>query len=309
MAQSQAVSTDVLEKLFYCHECEKEIKITISDDDPTCPDCNHEFLEALDEQEEPNRGEGDGEHSPTDAELQESLSWRMATIDPATGLPRNPMDVIVNSLMEATSANNRGSWPPAPLLRIQERRRRMRPVHVRTVLHGPPTLLRVANDLVGGSLSGGFPFPFPLHNIFGGPRNLGDYVTSDRSLDDVVSQLLSQLEGGAPPADKETIDSLPKVIITQDVVDKNVECTICQDKYTVREEVHQLTKCQHLFHTGCITPWLKLHDTCPVCRIPVSDRASESTAGLPSQNVFMSGGRNQYEQYDESSDMGSEEVN
>ena len=51
------------------------------------------------------------------------------------------------------------------------------------------------------------------------------------------------------------------------------------------------------------------HDTCPVCRIPVSDRASESTAGLPSQNVFMSGGRNQYEQYDESSDMGSEEVN
>ena len=74
MAQSQAVSTDVLEKLFYCHECEKEIKITISDDvscvslyqtvyeasklsfqDPTCPDCNHEFLEALDEQEEPNR--------------------------------------------------------------------------------------------------------------------------------------------------------------------------------------------------------------------------------------------------------------
>lgn len=62
---------------------------------------------------------------------------------------------------------------------VQERRRRMRPLHVRTVLrtHGPPTLLRwgrhllhvlywhatcrcdlsssVANDLVGGTLSGG----------------------------------------------------------------------------------------------------------------------------------------------------------
>jgi hypothetical protein len=149
---------------------------------------------------------------------------------------------------------------------------------VHTVLRtqGPPTLLRVANDLVGGGLPGGLPFPFPLHNVFGGIRNLGDYVTSDRSLDDIVSQLLNHLEGGAPPADKDTIDNLPKVTITQISIDQDAECTVCQDKFVMGEEVCQLTKCEHLFHTDCITPWLKLHDTCPVCRIPVGNRSTES---------------------------------
>jgi hypothetical protein len=42
---------------------------------------------------------------------------------------------------------------------VQERRRRIGPIHVHTVLRtqGPPTLLRVANDLVGGGLPGGMP--------------------------------------------------------------------------------------------------------------------------------------------------------
>ena len=40
--------------------------------------------------------------------------------------------------------------------------------------------------------------------------------------------------------------------------DQAVECSVCQDKFVMDEEVCQLTKCEHLFHTDCITPWLKL---------------------------------------------------
>lgn len=131
------------ERLFYCHECREEIQITSSDEvsdcfilnrpvrghftccqDPSCPSCDSKFLESLEEQEEPQSDEEEderpirmrllhmelppreervGRRSPTDAELQESPSWRFANIDPSTGLPRNPMDdmhVVVNSLME-----------------------------------------------------------------------------------------------------------------------------------------------------------------------------------------------------------------
>ncbi|GFS94604.1 hypothetical protein NPIL_172991 [Nephila pilipes] len=48
----------------------------------------------------------------------------------------------------------------------------------------------------------------------------------------------------------------------------NNECSICLDKFKLNEDAKKLL-CKHIFHSNCITPWLKGHDTCPVCRYEI----------------------------------------
>ncbi|CAA0405707.1 unnamed protein product [Arabidopsis thaliana] len=43
-------------------------------------------------------------------------------------------------------------------------------------------------------------------------------------------------------------------------------CPICLSEYTSEETVKSLPECEHCFHIECINPWLKLHNSCPVCR-------------------------------------------
>jgi len=114
---------------------------------------------------------------------------------------------------------------------------------------------------VGGAMGGGFPM-----NMFQIHGNPADYAWGSGGLDAIISQLLNQLDSsGAPPAPRETIDQLPKVKITQQQVDKKLQCSVCMEDYQKDETVHKLP-CDHLFHENCIVPWLELHDTCPVCR-------------------------------------------
>jgi hypothetical protein len=54
----------------------------------------------------------------------------------------------------------------------------------------------------------------------------------------------------------------------------DAECSICQDKYMDSETLFtwcSLHPCEHKFHSKCIEPWIKSHNTCPLCRtiIPV----------------------------------------
>ncbi|XP_026819201.1 uncharacterized protein LOC113557859 [Rhopalosiphum maidis] len=53
--------------------------------------------------------------------------------------------------------------------------------------------------------------------------------------------------------------------ITQNQLDKRLQCTICLDDYDINEEAMKLT-CGHIFHEKCITHWIIMHGTCPVCR-------------------------------------------
>ena len=65
--------------------------------------------------------------------------------------------------------------------------------------------------------------------------------------------------------------------------DGKVDCSICMDELELGAEVAVLP-CNHYFHHPCIESWLKLHDTCPVCRKPIQDRdlpSSSSSSSSP----------------------------
>ncbi|CAN6333820.1 unnamed protein product [Urochloa humidicola] len=52
----------------------------------------------------------------------------------------------------------------------------------------------------------------------------------------------------------------------------NLGCLVVVDNLAAAERVRRLP-CTHLYHDGCILPWLAIRDSCPVCRheLPSTD--------------------------------------
>ena len=46
----------------------------------------------------------------------------------------------------------------------------------------------------------------------------------------------------------------------------NKDCPVCQDVIEMSGEESMHTDCYHWFHVGCLTPWLRDNDACPVCK-------------------------------------------
>jgi hypothetical protein len=44
------------------------------------------------------------------------------------------------------------------------------------------------------------------------------------------------------------------------------ECSICQDAFEIGASVLKLP-CRHVYHTDCVTNWLRMNNTCPLCRL------------------------------------------
>ena len=62
-------------------------------------------------------------------------------------------------------------------------------------------------------------------------------------------------------------------------------CSVCLEELRGGEMVRSLPGCRHVFHVGCIDPWLHSHVTCPLCRSDLSPRRRDTmpaVAGLPS---------------------------
>ncbi|XP_033710901.1 E3 ubiquitin-protein ligase RNF126 isoform X2 [Tursiops truncatus] len=124
----------------------------------------------------------------------------------------------------------------------------------------------IIQQLVNGIIT-----PATIPNLGLGPwgvlhSNPMDYAWGANGLDAIITQLLNQFENtGPPPADKEKIQALPTIPVTEEHVGSGLECPVCKDDYGLGERVRQLP-CNHLFHDGCIVPWLEQHDSCPVCR-------------------------------------------
>ncbi|XP_069736051.1 E3 ubiquitin-protein ligase Praja-2 [Phaenicophaeus curvirostris] len=91
------------------------------------------------------------------------------------------------------------------------------------------------------------------------------------------------MEQAHPPASKETIDSLPQILVTDDHDGQEQCCTICCSEY-VKDEVITELPCHHLFHKLCVTLWLQKSGTCPVCRYVLASVTPEAAADSASSS-------------------------
>uniref|UniRef100_M1BYW3 RING-type E3 ubiquitin transferase n=1 Tax=Solanum tuberosum TaxID=4113 RepID=M1BYW3_SOLTU len=71
-----------------------------------------------------------------------------------------------------------------------------------------------------------------------------------------------QLEEPSPISDDEDDEMMP-------MVNAVGFCSICMEEFEAEVGVKQVP-CGHLFHSCCLTNWLSLRKSCPLCRFSFS---------------------------------------
>jgi hypothetical protein len=54
------------------------------------------------------------------------------------------------------------------------------------------------------------------------------------------------------------------------------ECVICQGNMDIGMKVTRMP-CQHMFHWDCLTSWLKIGNSCPICRVEIASKHPSRT--------------------------------
>ncbi|GAA5894440.1 hypothetical protein JCM8208_006241 [Rhodotorula glutinis] len=104
------------------------------------------------------------------------------------------------------------------------------------------------------------------------PANMGDYALGEGGFQQILNDLMEQAAGraGPQPAPDDMIAKLPRVKVTQELLDLDsiTTCAVCQDEWALDETAVPLPckPTSHLYHEDCIVPWLKTSGTCPTCR-------------------------------------------
>ena len=122
----------------------------------------------------------------------------------------------------------------------------------------------------------------PLENV--GAQNNGTYnnvhnienILEDELVDAGVIHNIRR--PGPPPATESVIEALPMVKVTQGHLGSDPNCPICKDEFEVGMEVKELP-CKHFYHCDCIVPWLRIHNTCPICRCELPQGTSNHHLG------------------------------
>ena len=133
-------------------------------------------------------------------------------------------------------------------------------------------------------------------------NNEDDNVFIDNIADNIISNILGLRDSYViinrepfqhdinPPVEQNVIDKLKhfkmekKYCKKQEHEDKLEfpKCTICLMEITEGMDCISMP-CDHLFHDKCVTNWLKIHNTCPLCRFELSNNNFECQEGIGQQ--------------------------
>lgn len=97
---------------------------------------------------------------------------------------------------------------------------------------------------------------------------------------DLISGALRPGDVGPPPASEVAITKLERNVRCP----AGTSCSICLCELAAADDGATRMPCGHCYHDGCISKWLRSHNTCPVCRAQVeadeTPRAPSSLAAL-----------------------------
>ncbi|KAK9060296.1 hypothetical protein SSX86_021000 [Deinandra increscens subsp. villosa] len=240
----------------WCYQCGRPVRVRGRN--PACPYCSGGFVQELSEVVEPRHPDIRPTHAqgPPDYRLMEQFP------DPRIRI----MDAFAELVTQRMSGRNPN---------FDGRRSRLVPEHGVVpwfMFDGPGAAQMPANDGFEVFFNGAPPGPrrSNVSNILMGP-----------GLQELFEQLsMNDGRQGPPPATRSAIDSMPTIKITSRHLTNDSHCPVCQDQFELGCEARQMP-CNHIYHSGCIEPWLVQHNSCPVCRVelPAHGTSMGSSSG------------------------------
>uniref|UniRef100_A0A1J3G638 RING-type E3 ubiquitin transferase n=1 Tax=Noccaea caerulescens TaxID=107243 RepID=A0A1J3G638_NOCCA len=237
--------------LYWCYHCHRTVRIASSNpSEIACPRCLRQFVVEI-EMRRPRAAFPPFDASP-ETRLLEALSLMFDS--PIRG------GFSADPFLRERSRNTE----PEPRPRPQHRRRHSLDNDNNGGLPPPRRTYVVLRPIDPTSPLGNMiePPPPPPHRRV----NPNDFFTGASGLEQLIEQLTQDDRPGPPPAPEHSIDALPTVKITpQHITNDMSQCSVCMEEFIVGREATELP-CKHIYHNSCITPWLRLHNSCPICR-------------------------------------------
>ncbi|XP_043705788.1 E3 ubiquitin-protein ligase RZF1-like isoform X2 [Telopea speciosissima] len=236
---------------YWCYQCQQIVRVASGGNpsDLVCPRCFGQFLQEQDTVRPRLVFNIPGLDNDSGSRLLEALSLML---DPPT-LPPQPPE------------------PYPPVLGSRDGRRVPVPVPGNGIAARPrlPQSWIIFRPTNRGGDDGGGRLPriiFPPENrlpllLNSDPRN---YFIGP-GLNDLIEELTQNDRPGPPPAPASAIEALPTVKVQPHHLKDDSLCPVCKEEFKVGEEA-RLMPCTHVYHSDCIVPWLRIHNSCPVCR-------------------------------------------
>ena len=137
--------------------------------------------------------------------------------------------------------------------------------------------------------------------------NLVNNLNRQNNLNNILERSFIEQGNCCKPCSGKFVDKLEKVIITNEDIDNDLHCAICQDSFKLDENIIKLPcKDPHYFHyesskeeCGGILPWFKENNSCPICREEFPQENNDNIP-IPDENLDGSINNTEEEQDQES---------
>ncbi len=286
-------SLRMVQKLFKCPICLKGFKklVRVNEDISRCPQCGHEHCtETINS--EFNRESVDSQYRLPFCNLPQSVRREYHTVTDIHD--RNPNNLYLdnhrneNPSINNNNMNNNNYSNPNPNQNYNNNSNTNQ--NANNTQNNNVNIFFIPFNVspFSGSVNR-HPFNFA---VFEGPIGSNEFVNPSDNffLDNFASNFISNFinpmtrivfinnmqnqHQGNPPASKTAIDKLKHFKMEKKYCKKSdsdpnkfefPESSICLMEVNEGQDTI-LLPCGHMFHEGCVTKWLGIHNTCPLCR-------------------------------------------
>ena len=270
-------SLRLVQKLFKCPLCLKGFKklVHVNEQYSKCPECGHEHCSEMINSEF-NRESVDSQYHLPFCNLPEDVRRQYHTVTDIhdknpnnfyLDARRNESHNNINNINNNNNYNNNQNGNNNPNININSNNNNSNVNNNRP--NNPPRNYNL------------FFIPFNV-SPFSGSVNRSPYNFASNFISNFINPntrivFINNMQNqhqGNPPAAQTAIDKLKhfkmeKKYCKKDDKDPNKleypECSICLTEVNEGQDTI-LLPCGHMFHDECVTKWLKIHNTCPLCR-------------------------------------------